>query len=210
MHSPNPSANFAFLATHDTQLALLGAQAEYYFKGDPVTSLIKMRQFGETLGQIIAAKSGLFRDAQEGQADLLRRLKFDRILPVQVADLFHHLRQVGNRATHDNLGTHDEALTSLKVGRELGIWFHRTFGREATFRPGPFVPPPDPAAATKQLTDELARLNAELDKVRSAAEQARLAAESLAQAKLTAEERAQKERDERAVWEQLAAEAESE
>src|ERR1039458_2050035 len=148
------SANFSFLAVHDVQLVRLGALAERYFKEDPSTCLIKLRQFGETLAQLVAAKSGLFRDAQEPQSDLLRRLKFDRVIPREVGDLFHHLRVVGNKATHENEGNHSEALTALKVGRELGIWFHRTFGAGKAYKAGAFVPPPDPSAATKALSTE--------------------------------------------------------
>jgi type I restriction enzyme, R subunit len=114
------SANFCFLAVYDAQLVSLGALAERYFKEDPATSLIKVRQYGETLAQLVAAKAGLFRDTQEPQADLLRRLKFDRVIPREVGDFFHHLRTLGNKATHENDGTHAEALTALKIARELG------------------------------------------------------------------------------------------
>src|ERR1043166_186613 len=41
------SANFDFLGKHDAQLVRLGGLAERYFKDDPNTSLIKLRQFGE-------------------------------------------------------------------------------------------------------------------------------------------------------------------
>lgn len=61
------SANFSFLAVHDAQLVRLGALAERYFKDDPNTSLLKLRQYGETLAQLVAAKVGLFRDTQEPQ-----------------------------------------------------------------------------------------------------------------------------------------------
>lgn len=203
------SANFSFLAIHDAQLVRLGTQAERYFKEDPVTSLIKLRQFGEVLAQLVAAKTGLYRDPQEGQADTLRRLKFERMLPTQVADLFHYLRVAGNKATHENDGSHADALTALKVGREIGVWFHRTFGAEKAFKPGPFVPPSDPEDATKALRDELARLKTRLEEERTAAENARSAAEAHALAKLSAEELAQKEREERAIWEQLALETEA-
>lgn len=203
------SANFSFLAAHDAQLVRLGALAERYFKDDPTTSLIKLRQYGETLAQLVAANAGLFRDPQEPQADLLRRLKFDQVVPREVGELFHHLRVVGNKAAHEHQGSHAEALTALKMGRELGIWFHRTFGAAKIFSPGAFVPPPDPSAATQTLSDELLRLKAELDKERSAAEKARIAAEEHERARLSAEERARKESEERTVWEQLAAEAES-
>jgi type I restriction enzyme R subunit len=202
------SANFDFLGKYDAQLVGLGALAERYFKEDPVTCLIKLRQYGETVAQLVAAKSGLFRDTQEPQADLLRRLKFAGVIPREAGDLFYHLRTVGNKATHENEGTHADALTALKIARQLGIWFHRTFGAEKSFSPGAFVPPPDPAEATQALAKELTRLRGELDEHRTAAEMARAVAEGNRLARLSAEERARKEREERAVWEQIAAEAE--
>ena len=202
------SANFDFLGAHDAQLVRLGGLAERYFKDDPNTSLIKLRQFGEVLAQLTAAKSGLLASPEEQQADLLRRLKFERIVPREVGDLFYQLRIAGNRATHAHTGDHAEALSTLKIARELGIWFHRTFA-DKKFSAGAFVPPPDPAAATKALQEELERLRHALDETRSNAEKARLAAESEARERMSAEERARKERDERAVWEQLASESEN-
>jgi type I restriction enzyme, R subunit len=103
----NPAAaNFQFLIAHDAQLERLGALAERYFKDDPNTCLIKLRQFGELLAQLTAAKAGEFSSQDEPQADLLRRLKFNRIVPRKIADLFHHLRIMGNRATHEHEGDH--------------------------------------------------------------------------------------------------------
>src|ERR1700693_3423628 len=122
--SEQTSANFSFLAVHDAQLVRLGALAERYFKEDPATCLIKLRQYGETLAQLVAAKAGLFRDTQEPQTNLLRRLKLEKIIPQEVGDLFHHLRVLGNKAAHENEGNHADALTALKMGRQLGIWFH--------------------------------------------------------------------------------------
>ena len=202
------SANFGFLAAHDAQLVRLGGLAERYFKDDPNTCLIKLRQFGELLAQLAAAKAGLLTSPEEQQIDLLRRLKFERILPPQVGDIFHQLRVAGNRATHSQAGDHNEALTTLKLARELGIWFHRTFA-DPTFKAGAFVPPPDPAAATKALQEELGRLRQVLDDTKSQAEKDRQTAEAEARARMSAEERARKEHDDRALWEQLASEAEA-
>ena len=81
------SANFDFLGNHDAQLVRLGALAERYFKGDPNTCLIKLRQFGEVLAQLTAAKAGLLPSPEEPQADLLRRLKFERVVPREVGEL---------------------------------------------------------------------------------------------------------------------------
>ena len=202
------SANFDFLGIHDAQLVRLGGLAERYFKDDPNTCLIKLRQFGEVLAQLTAAKSGLLASPDEQQTDLLRRLKFERIVPREVGDLFHQLRIAGNRATHTHVGDHAEALSTLKIARELGIWFHRTFA-DKKFSAGAFVPPPDPAATTKALQEELDRLRQALDETRSEAEKVRLAAETEIRQRMSAQERAQKDREERAVWEQLASEAEN-
>jgi type I restriction enzyme, R subunit len=68
------TANFDFLARDDAQLVRLGALAERYFREDPNTCLIKLRQFGEVLAQLVAAKAGLYRSPDEPQADLLRRV----------------------------------------------------------------------------------------------------------------------------------------
>jgi hypothetical protein len=53
---------------------------------DPIVSLITIRQFGEALAQLVAARSGLFSDADEPQADLLRRLRVDGNYPPNVLD----------------------------------------------------------------------------------------------------------------------------
>ena len=203
------TANFGFLAQHDAQLVRLGALAERYFRDDPNTCLIKLRQFGEVLAQLVGAKAGLYRSPDEPQADLLRRLNLERITPREVSDLFYQLRVSGNRATHDLSGTYGEALTGLKVARQLGIWFHRTFGKATGFKAGQFVPPPDPAAATEALHVELARLREELAASQTTAERARAEAEEHQRSRLSAEDRARKEQEDRAVWEQLAAEADA-
>ena len=201
------SANFGFLAKHDAQLARLGALAERYFGDDPNTSLMKQRQFAELLAQLTAAKTGLLTKPDEPQSDLLRRLKFERILPGEVADFFHQVRISGNTATHAFGGDHAHALTTLKIARQLGVWYYRTF-IDKDFKSGPFVPPANPAAATAALHDEMARLRQTVDGFRTAAERAGAAAEAEAQARLSAEERAKREREERTLWEQLADEAE--
>jgi type I restriction enzyme, R subunit len=90
--APIQSANFGFLAKHDTQLARLGALAESYFGDDPNTTLMKLRQFAELLVQLTAAKTGLLTKPDEPQSNLLRRLKFERVLPFEVADFIHQAR----------------------------------------------------------------------------------------------------------------------
>ncbi|MBK8715819.1 MAG: type I restriction-modification system endonuclease [Nannocystaceae bacterium] len=203
------SRNFGFLVVHDPLLDQLGALAERYFAEDPSTCLVKLRQFGEVLAQRTAARAGLYTTPQESQGELLGRLRDAGLLPREVGDLFHGLRKVGNVATHDIAGTHRDALYQLRMAAKLGAWFHRTF-RDRTFKPGPFVPPPDPKAESAALAAELQRLREEVAAQQSAAEAARAEAAAAARDKLTAEQRAEQEAADRAIWEQLAADAERE
>lgn len=63
------------------------------------------------------------------------------------------------------------ALHQLKMARRLAIWFHSTFGTDTAFKPGPFVPPPDPAKPDTALHQQLEELRAEMAGLRSHAEQ---------------------------------------
>jgi type I restriction enzyme R subunit len=167
-----------------------------------------VRRFGELLAQLVAAGSGLFTDAGEAQADLLRRLRVDGNYPRNVLDLFHQLRIAGNAAVHNHEGDHATALACLKMARQLGIWFYRTFA-DRNFTPGPFQPPRPPADATAELTAELDRLRTERDAALTEAERAKAAAAEAEAARLSAETGAKDATEEKAVWEQLAAEAEA-
>jgi type I restriction enzyme R subunit len=94
--------NFGFLGDHDPDLVKIGALAERYFRDDPPTALIKLREFAELLSKP-------------------RRLSYERILPREAADLFHALRKYGHAAVHEARGTHAEALSGLRFARQIGI-----------------------------------------------------------------------------------------
>ncbi|URD48483.1 type I restriction-modification system endonuclease [Chroococcidiopsis sp. CCNUC1] len=171
------SLNFAFLEEHDPQLVRLGGLAEQYFTSDPNSSLIKLRQFGELLAGLIAAKVGLYVADGDRQIDLLRRLKDRGLLNPDVERLFHELRRTGNDATHALTGDARTALSHLKYARQLGIWFHRVSTKNPNFHPGAFVPPPDPTVETEALKQELELLRAELATSVEAAELAQIEAQ---------------------------------
>ncbi len=203
-HTPN----FAFLAVHSAQLVRLGAVAERNFVDDPSTTLIKLRQFGELMAHLLAARARILGTAEEPQLERLRRLQDRGVLPRAVADLFHQLRRAGNAAVHALDGDHQQALAHLKIAHQLAVWFHRSLGDRA-FQPGPFVPPPDPRAETAALQRELERLRAEVTASRSAVERAQAEADAAAHARLSAEERAQAAEAERTQLAALAAELEA-
>lgn len=204
------SQNFSFLAQHDATLLRLATLAEKFFHDDPNTTLIKLRQFGELLAQQTAAASGLYQGRDEGQADLLRRLKWEGVLTQRAADLFHALRKAGNEAAHNMEGTHSDALQALKVAREAAIWFHRAVARSPGFKPGPFIPPTRPENATKKLRDDYTAMQQELEAARATIESARAAVEEQQRLRASAEARAAKEAEDRAFYEQYAEEIERE
>lgn len=200
------TSNFAFLQKIEPQVYRLGLLAERSFAEDPNTCLIKLRQLSEMTAQLTASRYGLEVFPSDNLADILRRLRFECSLPGEVGDLFHSLRIAGNQAAHGSADDHAGALNGLKLARQLAIWYSRTFHNPAE-KFGPFVPPAPPTDANAALAQELDRLKAELAATQTEAE--RLKAEGVAaEAKLkSAGETAATERQERAIWESLAEEA---
>lgn len=201
------SRNFGFLKQYDPNLERLGALAERFFQEDPNTSLIKTRQFAELLAGHAAAHTNQITTDRDTQIEVLNILSRNGIISKEVADAFHLIRKRGNRANHDFSGTHNEALSSLKFSRALGVWFHQTFG-DKNFKPRPFMPPPDPEEMASELHEQLEDLRRQLDESLSEAEHATRLAEEEAELRLSAEERASKESEERTLWEAMAQEAE--
>ncbi|HET6230827.1 MAG TPA: type I restriction-modification system endonuclease [Longimicrobiaceae bacterium] len=201
------SKNFAFLAPHDPLLVRLPSMAEAYSHSDPNTALFKLRQFGEALLQRVAAEAGLSRGSETSQAALIRELSGQGMLPREVAELCHLLRISGNEAVHAFAGTTGEVVHQLKVARELGVWYHRTFA-DPDFSPGAFVrpvPAADPAAA---IAAQLAMLREEVETERRRVEEAGLAAELAEEVCAEAERRAREAAEERDTALTLASEME--
>jgi type I restriction enzyme R subunit len=153
------TVNFSFLGADEARLVQLGALAERYFRDDPSTCLFKLRQFAELVAKLVAAHHALYVDDRQTFEETLRRLGFERVIPREAADLFHQLRKLGNAAAHEVRGSHAEALTGLKLARQLGIWFHRTYGKQPGFKPGVFTPPPKPVDATGRSRPRLKHCN---------------------------------------------------
>ncbi len=193
--------NFVHLKAHDEQLVRLGQLAERYFAEDPNTCLLKLRQLTELLAQLVASNVGLFTTQDEKQADLIRRLQDQGIVPREVGALFHEVRRAGNDANHRLAGDHRSALLGLRLAWQLGVWFHRTF-KDPAFKSGPFQPPSSPAGEGLELKAELDALRAELAQYRAAHQDTSQALEQVhAQARQAEEDRA--------FWEAMAAEAEA-
>ncbi|MGV3554230.1 MAG: type I restriction-modification system endonuclease [Croceibacterium sp.] len=203
------TSNFAFLSAEDAQLARLGALAERSFHDDAPGTLIRLRQFAEFLAKEVAARNALLPSSAATFDDVLRNLKLRSATPRNVLDLLYHLKQVGNAAVHENAGTPGEALAALKMAREAGAWFHRSYGGAPVFKAGPFVPPSPPLDASDALRAEIDRLKKEVRASTSGEAKARLAAQEAEAARIAALEQAEEQQSERAFWEQYAAETEA-
>lgn len=203
------SASFEFLRSHGKQLYRFAAQAEHYFRTDPNTTLMKLRQFAELLAKEVAARTGSLRSADESFANLLGELGRSGYVTGQAMTLFHQLRIAGNEAVHGDLDDFGAALNGLKVARQLAVWFVRSYGGQPQFNPGPFIPPPAPVDPTTELREQLEALRSEAEGHKTAAELAQARAEALARENLDASEKLRREAEERETWQKLAEEAEA-
>ena len=172
---PHQPSNFSFLQQRDEQLARLGMLAEKYLADDPNTCLIKLRQFGELLAQTAAARMGLYKLDGEKQYELLRRLQDEGLISREIFQLFDSVRYDGNKANHEIGADAQKALNALRMARQLGIWFERTFYK-TDFEAGEFVL----SASQDESADlraKMERLAAETDQVRAALAQTQAEAE---------------------------------
>ncbi|QSY95316.1 type I restriction-modification system endonuclease [Rhizobium bangladeshense] len=204
------SANFDHLREISPELHRLGVLAERFFSEDANTSLIKSRQFGEYMVKEIAALSGVYDPTgRETANDLIRRLSALQVLPKEVSDIFHAIRKRGNDAAHSLAGSPSEALAALKFCRALGVWYRRTYGRDAGFKPGPFVPPKASSSIDETTRSELEALRRQVQEAEARLAAAHASAEELTKARAAAEELARQAAADSAVLAQTAVEMEA-
>lgn len=201
-------SNFDFLSTHSESLAALGRVAEKIFPHDPPSCVAKLRLLAEAIAKDVAHRMGL-QLLQPTQAELIRAIDSRLGLDPQLRQMFHLLRIRGNDAVHE-VGAaigYREALESLKVAREVALWFHRTFGHNPKYKPGPFLLPDDPSQKLNALQQQIHELEIKLSSAEAQTADretvALLKQQQLEQEHALAEQALQ----ERDIYEQLASEA---
>ncbi|WP_345132543.1 DEAD/DEAH box helicase family protein [Streptomyces mexicanus] len=193
------SRNFGFLLPHVPLLVAYGSAAESHVFTDPNTSLIKSRQFGETLAADLVGR-GRVRVEGSTQFDRLKALDREGYLHGDVGKAFHEIRTLGNDANHNGHDSADDAFRALQICFRLGVWYHRllTGSREQIT----FVPPdPDqtPAAQNRRLLDAVAEARRALEEARVTYQGRQTQAQAEQAARAAAERelaRAKAERDE--------------
>lgn len=204
------NSNFDFLKAHDEVFHVIATNAEKAFVPDPNTTLYKVRQLGEAFAQDIASRLNVDFDEMTSQVDLLRKIQYAAQVPREPMDTFHAIRKLGNEATHGFVSQHREAISALKLARVLSIWFHRTFGNPpASWKPGSFVTPPDPAEDLRTLEEQIEALK----RAQAASQQQLKIKEQLAKAEAEKAKEAQAYaksiEEERDTWEEIAREQEA-
>ena len=202
------AGNFDFLCACDERLGRITTLAERYVFDDPVVCLIKLRQFGEFLTKDIAARHAMLPNPAAGFDDILRVLRARSILPREASEWLYHLKRVGNAAAHEDEGSASEALAALKIARVAAIWFYKSYCGAANFKAGPFVPPQPRVDATQELLAEIEALRSAVKASGNEAAKAQLARQKAEQDRLDAAATAERLAEERAFWEQYAADTE--
>lgn len=128
-------------------------------------------------------------------------------MPREILDILHRLRIDGNAAVHSHDGERRMAFEALKLCHRLGVWLRASATRQPSLTM-PFIPPRLAEDDAGDLKDQVATLRSELEE--RSAEAARLADEvdSARSAALDAEDRARLAQEERAIYEELAEDAE--
>ena len=159
-----PSSNFAFLTKLHPLWAELGSVAERVFPIDPRSCVVKMRLLAEDMARDMAIQVGIQPSAFDSQLALVRELENRLRLDAKVRDMLHLLRKRGNEAAHqaDAPIGFTEGLEVLKIGRELALWYHRTFDNQPDYRPGPFIPPDNPSRKLSELQKRVQELDRQL------------------------------------------------
>lgn len=163
-HSPTTTnTNFCFLAEHNKLFLQLATSAERLFSSDPNATLIKVRQLAEALGQEVASRCGVAFDEQTTQSELIGELYRQAIIDKPTKDTFHQIRLAGNDAVHQFVTTHKDAIEGLRLVRNLCVWFHQNFGKNAQqFKPQKFITPTDPSLELTKVQAQLHELEQRL------------------------------------------------
>jgi len=130
MNHLDADSNFQFLQQEFPLLANLTQSAEQYLHAEPVVALFKLRQFVEKMADLLFE---MHRIPPPYPNDLQRRLqalKEEDILPGQTASLLFRIKNMGNRAVHENKGTAQEALSALSAAFHISKWWVESYGEQ--------------------------------------------------------------------------------
>ena len=121
------SMNFEFLRKNWPELANFGAYAEEYAFSDPQSALIKLRSYGEFMVNFIYQTLNLPCLPKASFNDKLVGSDFAQLAGAAILDKFHVVKNLGNKAAHENKGTDKDAVFAVKECYQLGVWFYCSY-----------------------------------------------------------------------------------
>ncbi|MCD4777888.1 MAG: DUF4145 domain-containing protein [Desulfobacterales bacterium] len=159
-------SNFIFLSRNWSVLAELGELAEKNLHTDSNTTLIKLRIFAEVMVKYVLAYENL-EDLVDGkQISRLNMLDSKGIIPDRLLPLFHGIRKIGNKATHEAFASVESAENYLRFAYHLAVWFKKTYEEDA-FSPASFTLPQKEIKTDDALTEynrQLSEYSEQLEK----------------------------------------------
>lgn len=127
-------SNFEFLVKDWPTLASLGEFAEKNLFIDSNTTLIKLRVLSENIAKLIIKEENLIVPESNNQIDRLRLIKKEDLLEKEIEQIFHSLRIIGNKATHEGYSSSfEDADIYLSMAVKLSAWFKEVYGADLNF-----------------------------------------------------------------------------
>ncbi|MFW5980323.1 MAG: ATP-binding domain-containing protein [Halanaerobiales bacterium] len=133
-------SNFQFLQKRWEILSDLGKLAEKNLYSDPNTTMIKLRMFTEQIVDYIFAYDKLEKPEEDTLFNKLKLLEREDLLNDEIKDIFHTLRQEGNKAVHESYNSLKGAKTLLSLSYKAAVWFMQVYG-DWDFEPEEFKLP---------------------------------------------------------------------
>lgn len=124
------STNFHFLEREFPILYNIGTVAEFNLHTDPITTLFKLRQFGEKLTELLFEVHHLEFPTDNTFHNRLKTLEFEKILPRNILDFLFLLKDKGNIAVHQNKGSKEDAKQCLFTAFKLSKWLYEAYSEE--------------------------------------------------------------------------------
>lgn len=181
-------SNFEFLSKYWPDIAQLGSAAESYLYSDPNACVFKLGLISERIVSEILSfeKLPVLKDA--AQANKIKILKREGLLPSNIDNILFALRKARNDAVHTGLNSFEKASTLMRMTYNLSVWFMEVYG-DWDYKPGEYENPNDYSRQENfnQLLSEqearIAELTGEISEIRTSASE------------IPAEERAKKSVD---------------
>lgn len=120
-------SNFDMMKDEWSLLGHLGETAEYNVYRDPNVTLVKIRQFAESMVEAIFSLEQIEVDSECSLIKRLRILELRNVLEPELLEVFHNIRKHGNLAVHTNYGDFTTALNSVRWAHFLANWFMEVY-----------------------------------------------------------------------------------